>query len=132
MFKNYLLIALRAMTKNKLYAVINVMGLSIGLSVYLFASILAASHDTVGCGNRERELEFLVHAHAVDVHDGALAEGERVRAADAELTGGSDAAHRSDGAETGNPAGRNRFMQNFPRQIDTYVNVNLASFIPGR
>lgn len=49
MFKNYLLIALRAMTKNKLYAVINVLGLSIGMSVYLFASILAdyeRNHDT--------------------------------------------------------------------------------------
>lgn len=48
MFENYLKIALRAMSKNKLYAAINIIGLAIGLWVFLFASILATyeqNHD---------------------------------------------------------------------------------------
>lgn len=48
MFKNYLTVALRAMAKNKLYAAINILGLAVGLSVYLFATILAdyeRNHD---------------------------------------------------------------------------------------
>ncbi len=56
MFKNYLTVALRAMAKNKLYASINILGLAIGLSVYLFASILAdyeRNHDT-NFANHER------------------------------------------------------------------------------
>lgn len=48
MSKNYLTVALRAMAKNKLYASINILGLAVGLSVYLFATILAdyeKNHD---------------------------------------------------------------------------------------
>ena len=50
MFQNYIKIALRALSKNKLYALINVFGLAIGLTVYLFAGILAdyeRDHDTM-------------------------------------------------------------------------------------
>jgi len=45
---NYLLIAWRHLLKNKLYSTINVAGLVVGLSVYLFGSLLADyenSHD---------------------------------------------------------------------------------------
>lgn len=46
MFENYLKIALRIMAKNKLYAVINIIGLAIGLAVYLFAHILVNYEQT--------------------------------------------------------------------------------------
>ena len=48
MFQNYIKIALRAMTKNKLYAAINIFGLAIGLTIYLFGGIVAnyeRNHD---------------------------------------------------------------------------------------
>ncbi len=41
MYMNYLLIAWRHMLKNKLYATLNVLGLVLGLTVYLFGSMLA-------------------------------------------------------------------------------------------
>lgn len=50
MFQNYIKIALRALAKNKLYAAINVIGLAIGLTVYLFGGIIAEyerNHDTM-------------------------------------------------------------------------------------
>ncbi|OUS25386.1 hypothetical protein A9Q98_12515 [Thalassotalea sp. 42_200_T64] len=50
MFQNYIKIAIRALAKNKLYAAINVIGLAIGLTVYLFGGILAEyekNHDTM-------------------------------------------------------------------------------------
>lgn len=56
MFENYLKIALRALANNKLYAAINILGLAIGLTIYLFSSILAdyeRNHDT-GFANHER------------------------------------------------------------------------------
>ena len=46
MFENYLKIALRAMAKNKLYAAINIIGLAIGLCVFLFAQILVHYEQT--------------------------------------------------------------------------------------
>jgi putative ABC transport system permease protein len=48
MFKNYVLTALRNLKKNKLFALINVGGLAIGLAVFVFANLLATyeeSHD---------------------------------------------------------------------------------------
>jgi putative ABC transport system permease protein len=48
MIKNYLLIAWRQMLKNKLYASINIVGLVVGLAVYIFGSLLVdyeRSHD---------------------------------------------------------------------------------------
>ena len=50
MIKNYIKIALRSLSKNKLYAIINILGLATGLTVYVFASILAdyeRNHDTM-------------------------------------------------------------------------------------
>jgi len=50
MFQNYIKIAIRALIKNKVYAVINVIGLAIGLTVYLFGGIMAdyeLNHDTM-------------------------------------------------------------------------------------
>ena len=50
MFQNYIKIALRALSKNKFYAAINIIGLALGLTVYLFSSILADyeyNHDTM-------------------------------------------------------------------------------------
>ncbi|WOH39045.1 FtsX-like permease family protein [Thalassotalea fonticola] len=50
MFQNYIKIAIRALAKNKLYAAINVIGLAIGLTVYLFGGIIAEyerNHDTM-------------------------------------------------------------------------------------
>ena len=50
MFKNYIVIALRNILKNRLYAVINIIGLALGLTVYLFGGILADyenNHDTM-------------------------------------------------------------------------------------
>jgi putative ABC transport system permease protein len=50
MFKNYLKIALRALTVNRLYAVINIFGLAIGLTIFLFGGMIADyenSHDAV-------------------------------------------------------------------------------------
>ena len=48
MIKNYLLIAWRQIVKNKLYASINILGLVVGLAVYIFGSLLVdyeRSHD---------------------------------------------------------------------------------------
>ena len=48
MFANYLLIAWRQLKKNKLYAGINILGLVVGLAIYLFSSLLVdyeRSHD---------------------------------------------------------------------------------------
>ena len=48
MFKNYLLIAWRQILKNRLYASINILGLVVGLTVYIFGSLLVdyeQSHD---------------------------------------------------------------------------------------
>ena len=50
MFKNYIKIALRALSKNKVYAIINVVGLALGMTVYLFGGIMAdyeRNHDTM-------------------------------------------------------------------------------------
>jgi putative ABC transport system permease protein len=50
MFKNYLKIALRALAVNKLYAAINIFGLAIGLTIFLFGGMMAdyeKSHDSV-------------------------------------------------------------------------------------
>lgn len=49
MFENYIKIAIRALANNKLYAFINIVGLAIGLTIYLFSNILAdyeRNHDT--------------------------------------------------------------------------------------
>ncbi len=49
MFRNYLLIAIRHIFKNKLYSAINILGLIVGLTVYLFGSLLTEyelTHDT--------------------------------------------------------------------------------------
>jgi len=48
MIRHYVLIAWRQIVKNKLYAAINVLGLAVGLTVYLFGTLLVAyeeSHD---------------------------------------------------------------------------------------
>ena len=48
MFKNYLKIALRALAVNRLYAAINIFGLAIGLTIFLFGGMIAGyenSHD---------------------------------------------------------------------------------------
>lgn len=50
MYANYIKLALRNMAKNRLYAVINIVGLAIGLTVFLLSSILAdyeRSHDSM-------------------------------------------------------------------------------------
>ncbi|HIG41368.1 MAG TPA: hypothetical protein EYQ14_12635 [Gammaproteobacteria bacterium] len=41
MFKNYVTVALRRILRNKLYSAINILGLVVGLSVFLFGSLLA-------------------------------------------------------------------------------------------
>ena len=49
MLKNYLLIAWRHIAKNKTYAAINILGLVVGLTVYVFGSLLVdyeRSHDS--------------------------------------------------------------------------------------
>ncbi|MCB2091262.1 MAG: ABC transporter permease [Alphaproteobacteria bacterium] len=49
MFSNYVKIAIRSILKNKLYAIINVLGLSVGLAIYLFGGLLSDyeySHDS--------------------------------------------------------------------------------------
>ena len=45
MFKNYLTSAWRNILKNKIYAAINIIGLVVGLSVYVFSSLLATYED---------------------------------------------------------------------------------------
>ena len=50
MYSNYIKLALRNMAKNRLYASINIIGLAIGLAVFLFGSILASyerNHDSM-------------------------------------------------------------------------------------
>ena len=50
MYGNYIKLALRNMAKNRLYAFINVVGLAIGLSVFLFGMVLASyerDHDSM-------------------------------------------------------------------------------------
>ncbi len=49
MFKNYLLIAWRQILKNKLYAAINTLGLTLGLSIFVFGMLMVdyeQSHDS--------------------------------------------------------------------------------------
>ncbi|MCH7805607.1 MAG: ABC transporter permease, partial [Proteobacteria bacterium] len=46
MFKNYILTALRNLKKNKLFALINIGGLAIGLAVFVFANLLADYEET--------------------------------------------------------------------------------------
>lgn len=49
MFQNYIKIAIRSILKNKLYAIINILGLTMGLSIYLFGGLMANyeyTHDT--------------------------------------------------------------------------------------
>ncbi len=49
MFQNYVKIAIRSILKNKLYAIINILGLTMGLSIYLFGGLMANyeyTHDT--------------------------------------------------------------------------------------
>lgn len=49
MFQNYVKIAIRSILKNKLYATINILGLAMGLAIYLFGGLLASyeyTHDT--------------------------------------------------------------------------------------
>jgi putative ABC transport system permease protein len=56
MFQNYVRVALRNLLKNKLYSAINILGLAVGLTVYLFGGILAdyeRNHDTM-FANHER------------------------------------------------------------------------------
>lgn len=48
MFHNYIKIAIRSIAKNKLYAIINILGLSMGLAIYIFGGLLSQyeySHD---------------------------------------------------------------------------------------
>ena len=48
MLKNYLIIAWRQLVKNKLYAGINILGLVVGLAIFLFSNLLVSyerSHD---------------------------------------------------------------------------------------
>lgn len=48
MFRNYLTVALRQISKNKIYALINILGLVVGLTVFLFGNLLIdyeKSHD---------------------------------------------------------------------------------------
>ena len=50
MFSNYIKLALRNMAKNRLYAAINIIGLAIGLAVFLFGAILVdyeRNHDSM-------------------------------------------------------------------------------------
>ncbi|MDC1090851.1 ABC transporter permease [Emcibacteraceae bacterium] len=49
MFQNHVKIAIRSILKNKLYAIINILGLTMGLSIYLFGGLMANyeyTHDT--------------------------------------------------------------------------------------
>ena len=49
MFWNYVKIALRNLRKNKAFAAINISGLAIGLTIYVFGSLLVEyerTHDT--------------------------------------------------------------------------------------
>ena len=49
MFSNYVLVAIRSIAKNKLYAGINILGLAMGLAVYIFGGLLANyeyTHDS--------------------------------------------------------------------------------------
>ncbi len=49
MLRNYVKIAIRNIARNKLYAAINILGLAMGITVYLFGGLLAEyeySHDT--------------------------------------------------------------------------------------
>lgn len=49
MFQNYVKIAIRSILKNKLYATINILGLTMGLAIYLFGGLMANyeyTHDT--------------------------------------------------------------------------------------
>ncbi|MBT6328274.1 MAG: FtsX-like permease family protein [Kordiimonadaceae bacterium] len=49
MLRNYIKVAIRNIARNKLYAVINIVGLAMGLSLYLFGGLLSDyenSHDT--------------------------------------------------------------------------------------
>ncbi len=46
MFKNYILIALRNLLRNKTYSLINIGGLALGLAVFVFASVLSNYEKT--------------------------------------------------------------------------------------
>ena len=46
MFKNYIMIALRNLTRNKTYSLINIGGLALGMAIFVFASVLANYEKT--------------------------------------------------------------------------------------
>ena len=46
MFWNYLISALRNLRKNKLFAVINIAGLALGLTIYVFGGLLVEYEQT--------------------------------------------------------------------------------------
>ena len=49
MLNNYIKVAIRNIARNKLYALINILGLSMGLAIYLFGGLLSDyehSHDS--------------------------------------------------------------------------------------
>ncbi len=60
MLNNYLLVAWRHILKNKLYSAINILGLVVGLSVYLFGSLLAEYERTHDAFFRNSERIFTV------------------------------------------------------------------------
>ena len=60
MFKSYLIMALRSIAKNKLYAFVNILGLAIGLTVFLFAGMLANYEQEHGTMFANHERTYII------------------------------------------------------------------------
>src|SRR4030095_13595048 len=63
MFKNYFTIAFRTLWKNKVFSVINILGLSIGISASLVIYLLAAYHFSFDRFVKERDRIYRVTAN---------------------------------------------------------------------
>ena len=69
MLANYIKLALRNLAKNRLYAVINIGGLAIGLAIFLMGNILAnyeRNHDSMFAKRDRRSASWLFGSEAAD------------------------------------------------------------------
>lgn len=60
MFRNYLLVAIRNLRKNKLYSVINILGLALGICFTLLIALYIFSERSVNSGLRHARSQYLV------------------------------------------------------------------------
>ena len=95
MFWNYLKSALRNLRKNKLFAVINVAGLALGLTIYVFGGLLVQYEQTHDQFFKNAHRTYTLGSYAAEGLDvGVLAHAAQCRRA-RPRTGGCSGSSRS-------------------------------------